>query len=110
VTGAVQATTVDAGATAILINAGSSVPVIDNTGTIRATISSPGQGFAYGVRDLSGTLTTINNSGTISANGTAQDISFALDLSANSSGVTINQAAPAGTAAGAATTSMTRSR
>jgi hypothetical protein len=106
VTGAVQATTVDAGATAILINAGSSVPVIDNTGTIRATISSPGQGSAYGVRDLSGTLTTINNSGTIAANGTAQDISFALDLSANSSGVTINQAAPAGTAAGAATTSL----
>ncbi len=63
-TGAIQATTVDAGATAIVINAGSSVHGHStNTGTIRATISSPGQGFAYGVRDLSGTLTTINNSG-----------------------------------------------
>jgi hypothetical protein len=106
VTGAVLATTIDAGATAIVINAGSSVPVIDNTGTIRATISSPGRGFAYGVRDLSGTLTTVNNSGTISAIGTAQDTTYALDLRNNTTGVTINQTAPAGTAAGVATASL----
>jgi len=107
VTGAVVATTVDQGATAILISAGSSVPVLDNSGTIRATISSPGRGFSSnGVLDLSGTLTTINNSGTIATNGTAQDIAYAVDLSANSTGVTINQTAPAGTAAGVATTSL----
>jgi hypothetical protein len=105
VTGAVQATTVDAGATAILVNAGSSVPVIDNSGSIKATISSPGQGFAYGIRDLSGTLTTINNSGFISGTGTAQDIAYAIDLSANTSGVTINQTAPSGTASGTSTVS-----
>ncbi|MBO9579851.1 MAG: autotransporter domain-containing protein [Sphingobium sp.] len=107
VTGAVIATTIDQGATAIVINAGSSVPVLDNSGTIRATISSPGRGFSYGVLDLSGTLTTINNSGTIAANGTAQDIAtFAIDLRKNTTGVTINQSAPAGTASGAATTTL----
>lgn len=106
VVGIVQATTVDAGATAIVINAGSSVPVIDNSGTIRATISSPGQGAAYAIRDLTGGLTTINNSGFISATGTAQDVTYALDLSANTSGVTINQTAPAGTAAGTATITL----
>ncbi len=107
VKGTVQATTIDAGAAAILINAGSSVPVIDNSGAIRATISSPGQGSSYGIRDLSGTLTTINNSGFISASGTAQDTTFAIDLSANTSGVTINQTAPSGTAADASTISPT---
>ncbi len=81
----------------------SSVPVIDNSGAIRATISSPGQGSSYGIRDLSGTLTKINNSGFISASGTAQDVSFAIDLSANTSGVTINQTAPSGTADDAST-------
>lgn len=106
VTGIVQATTVDAGATAIVINAGSSVPVIDNTGTIRAVISSPGQGSAYAIRDLTGGLTTINNSGFISATGTAQDVTYALDLSANTSGVVINQTAPAGTASGTATVTL----
>lgn len=105
VTGAVQAGTVDAGATAIQIAAGSSVPVIDNSGKIVATISSPGQGSAYGIRDLSGTLTTINNSGFITATGTAQDVSYALDLSANTTGVTVNQTAPSGTATGTSTVS-----
>jgi len=107
VTGAVIATTIDQGATAIVINAGSSVPVLDNSGTIRATISSPGRGFSsYAVLDLSGTLTTINNSGSISTNGTAQDVAYAIDLRNNTSGVTINQAAPAGTASGTATTTL----
>jgi hypothetical protein len=107
VTGAVLATTVDQGATAILINTGSSVPVLDNSGTIRATITSPGRGFSsYGVLDLSGTLTTINNSGVIATNGTAQDVAYAIDLRNNTTGITINQAAPAGTAAGTATASL----
>jgi len=105
--GTVLAATVDEGATAILINAGSTVPVLDNSGAIRATISSPGRSTAYGIRDLSGTLTTINNSGFISITGTALDTTAAIDLSANTSGVTINQTAPAGTAADASTISPT---
>jgi len=103
VSGTLQAGTVDSGATALLIYAGSSVPVIDNTGTISATITSPGGATAYAVRDLSGTLSTINNSGFIKNNATAQDTGAALDLSANTSGVTITQTAPATTTAGTST-------
>lgn len=91
VSGTVKATTQNATATAILINQGSVVPVIDNSGTISAVITSSGEGATYAIRDLSGTLTTINNSGYISANGTAEDTVVAIDVSANSSGVTINQ-------------------
>jgi hypothetical protein len=87
--GTIQATTIDSVAQAILIHAGSSVPVIDNSGTINAVLTSPGEGATYGIRDLSGTLTTINNTGTIAAGGTSQDITHAIDLSANTSGVTI---------------------
>ncbi len=73
VTGAVIATTIDAGATAIVINARQQPSrSSNNTGTIQATITSPESGsFASSVRDLTGTLTTINNSGTISATGAA---------------------------------------
>jgi hypothetical protein len=88
----IQATTISSTATAIVIHAGSSVPVIDNSGAINATISSPGEGAAYGIRDLSGTLTTINNTGFIRATGSVQDITNAIDVSANTSGVTINVA------------------
>jgi hypothetical protein len=94
VTGRVVATTNDASATGILINAGSTVPVIDNSGTIGASISSPGEGATYAIRDLSGTLTTINTNGYITAGGSGEDVVVAIDLSANTSGVTINQYTP----------------
>jgi len=96
VTGTVQATTDDSAATAILINSGSTVPVIDNSGSIIASITSSGEGATYAIRDLSGSLTTINNSGTITANGSNEDEVAAIDLSANTSGVTINQQVPDG--------------
>lgn len=91
VTGNVVANTNDSGATAILINQGSTVPVLYNSGAISATISSPGVGATYGVRDLSGTLTQINNTGFISATGSSTDTVRAIDLSANTTGVTISQ-------------------
>ena len=37
--------------------------------------------YDYSIRDLTGGLTTINNSGFISATGTAQDVTYALDVS-----------------------------
>ncbi|MBO9574667.1 MAG: autotransporter domain-containing protein [Sphingobium sp.] len=92
VTGKVQATTNDSMAGAILIHAGSVVPVLDNTGTIAAAIVSPGDGTLFGVRDLSGTLTTINTNGFITSGGSVDDlVNDAIDLSANTTGVTINQ-------------------
>jgi uncharacterized protein with beta-barrel porin domain len=49
--------------------------------------------FAYGIRDRSGTLTSITNTGTIGATGTATATSNAFraaDLSANTTGVAFN--------------------
>lgn len=94
--GTIKATTNDMTATAILINAGSTVPVIDNSGTISAAISSSGEGATYAIRDLSGSLTTVNNSGAITANGSAEDTVAAIDVSANTSGFTLNQSVPDG--------------
>lgn len=91
VSGLVQATTNDSTATGILINSGATVPVIDVSGTVSATISSPGEGAVYAIRDLSGTLTTINTNGYITASGSGEDTVVAIDLRANTSGVTINQ-------------------
>jgi len=91
VSGSVTATTVDQKAVAILINQGATVPSLTNSGTISATLSSPGEGTAYAIQDLSGTLSTINNSGFITASGSSTDDLRAIDLSANTSGVTIKQ-------------------
>src|SRR3546814_2007341 len=63
VTGTVSATTQDSAATALLINEGATVGALDNSGTIKASISSQGEGAAYGIRDLSGTLTRIDKIG-----------------------------------------------
>lgn len=91
VSGTLQATTYDQGATALLINEGSTVSYLYNSGTIAATISSPGEGTTTAIQDLSGTLTTIDNTGFITAGGSSTDTRVALDLSANTTGVTINQ-------------------
>ncbi|SFF90284.1 Autotransporter beta-domain-containing protein [Novosphingobium sp. CF614] len=91
VTGTLRATTYDSTATALLINAGSTVDHLYNSGTITATISSPGEGTTIAVQDLSGTLTTIENTGFITASGSSTDTRVAIDLSANTTGVTISQ-------------------
>lgn len=89
VSGTIGATSVDSTATAILINEGSTVTSLTNNGTIYAKLSQAGGTAAYAIRDLSGTLTTIVNHGGISA--TAGLTSDAIDLSANTTGVTITQ-------------------
>lgn len=91
VSGSITATTYDSEATAILINQGANVPYLYNSGTIKGSITSPGEGATYGVRDLSGTLTQVDNTGFISVDGSSEDTSAAIDLSANTTGVTINQ-------------------
>ncbi|SLK10680.1 autotransporter outer membrane beta-barrel domain-containing protein [Novosphingobium mathurense] len=91
VTGTLKATSYDSSATALLINEGSDVGSLYNSGTITATLSSPGEGVTTAIRDLSGTLTTIENTGFITAGGSSTDTRVAVDLSANTSGVTISQ-------------------
>ena len=94
-------------ATAIEIDAGGSLGEITNSGTISAVITGR-RGEVIAIKDNSGTLLTINNSGTIAARSSTSDplneetITFtniAIDVSANTAGFTLNQTAPASDAA-----------
>ena len=91
--GTVSATTIDTAATALLINSGSVVGTILNTGTIKATASQQTSGNVYAIQDLSGSVTSLTNQGYIS--GTAATAlnatSAAIDLRANTTGVTLTQ-------------------
>ncbi|UQV18508.1 autotransporter outer membrane beta-barrel domain-containing protein [Brevundimonas albigilva] len=85
-------------ATAVLISEGANLPALNNSGVISAGIGG-NHGDAVAVRDLSGTLTSFTNSGTITAAVTANPdddtqvdgSAVAIDLSANTAGVTIRQ-------------------
>ncbi len=89
--------TANAVGTAILIEAGASLPSFVNEGNI---LASAGGGLAdmTAIRDLSGTLTSIINRGSLQANVSANadndpvtGENVAIDVSANTSGVTIIQ-------------------
>ncbi|MEE9347391.1 MAG: autotransporter domain-containing protein [Robiginitomaculum sp.] len=87
-------------ATAISIEAGANVTTIFNRGTISSLVTGR-LGQAYAIVDQSGTLAVINNQGIIQAGGLTNDTSenptdpvftlVAIDVSANTSGVTITQ-------------------
>lgn len=96
VSGRINATTLDSTATALLIAENARVPALEiqEGGAITSSISSTGDGASYAVRDLSGTLTSIRSNGFITANGSFEDTVVAIDLSANTSGVTITQYSP----------------
>ena len=92
-------------AVAIDVEAGGSLSNLVNTGNISAILTAR-NGEAVAVRDTTGSLTFIENSGNIAALATSSDaqnlvpINFnliALDLSANTTGVTINQIVPVDT-------------
>lgn len=91
VNGTVNAVTVDSVATGILINSGSTVNRINNSGSITASLTTAGEGEIYAIRDFSGTLNTITNTGFISAVGTTEDVRQAISLANNTTGVTIIQ-------------------
>jgi hypothetical protein len=82
-------------ATAIDIGVGANLPTLKNSGEIKAT--SGNDGTAIAIVDKSGTLTLIENSGTISASGAAATSTrnVAIDLSANTTGATVKQTAVA---------------
>lgn len=81
----------------IVIEAGASLPTIVNNGSLLTTASG-GVGDLTAVRDLSGTLTSFTNNGLLQANLTANDAgdpitgtATAIDVRANTTGVTIRQ-------------------
>ncbi|WCP11876.1 hypothetical protein sphantq_00271 [Sphingobium sp. AntQ-1] len=80
----------------IVIDAGASVDAIKVSGTVGASASSDEDGTAIAILDSSGTLSSLSNTGAISADGGATNI--AIDLSANGSGVTVTQALASSTA------------
>lgn len=84
--------TATAQATAIQIDAGATVPTVRNSGTIKATAAGT-TGSATAIRDASGGLSLIENSGAISATGAADGSgrNIAIDLSANNAGATVKQ-------------------
>jgi len=78
-------------ATAILVREQASLTSINNSGSILSVARGEGQS-AYVIRDLSGSLQTVTNSGTLGAaaedavNGSA----YAIDVQNNTSGFTLN--------------------
>jgi len=89
--GTVSASTVDTSATAILINAGSNVSTIFNSGTIKVSASQEATGNLYGVQDLSGTVKTFTNQGYVTVSGSTDGTAAALDFSHNNTGTTLIQ-------------------
>ncbi|WP_294137173.1 autotransporter domain-containing protein [Sphingobium sp.] len=83
-------------ARAIVIDAGASVNALTISGTVGASALSTEKGIAIAILDSSGTLASLSNTGRISASGGLTNT--AIDLSANSSGVTLTQALASATA------------
>jgi hypothetical protein len=85
-------------AIAILLNAGATTNTITNSGVIAATVIAV-KGDAFGIRDMSGTLNDLENSGVIDVEvadptGVPSDevgSAVALDARQNTTGVTVHQ-------------------
>lgn len=95
-------------ATAVLVNAGASVPSLRNSGTIQATLTGGAQD-ARAVVDASGSLALVENTGAIiavstpKAGSTNRGQAIALDLRANATGATVRQTKATATSAPAIT-------
>ncbi|MGQ7828554.1 autotransporter domain-containing protein [Altererythrobacter sp. Z27] len=87
----VTGNTTGAISTAIRVDAGANLPTIRNSGTIKATAGE--KATAIAIVDASGTVTLVENSGAIVATGAKADSgrNIAIDLSANTTGVTLRQ-------------------
>lgn len=85
----------------LLILAGAHAPALANSSSITATVNGT-SGDAIAVQDLSGTLTSIQNTKTITASivaptgSVASGRTIAVDVSANTSGVSLLQYEPSG--------------
>jgi uncharacterized protein with beta-barrel porin domain len=83
-------------ARAIVIDAGASINALTISGTVGASALSTEKGTAIAILDSSGTLATLSNTGKISASGGLTNT--AIDLSANTTGVTLAQGLASATA------------
>ncbi len=84
---------------AVQIDAGATATKLTNKGAIIAKVNTD-KAVGTAILDRSGTLSNIVNQGRIAVEGTAgADRAIALDLSANTSGVTISQSRASATAA-----------
>ncbi len=77
-------------ARALVIDSGAASSSIAISGTVAASALDATKGSAIAILDASGTVSTLSNSGKISATGGLTNI--AIDMSANTSGVTLTQA------------------
>jgi len=94
--GATGSALVGTSARAIVIDAGASVNAITISGTVGASALSTEKGTAIAILDASGSVSSLSNTGRISAAGGLTNT--AIDLSANSSGITLTQALASSTA------------
>lgn len=85
---------IDQGATVGSISVSGAV-----TATALATSDAKNLGAATAILDSSGTVSSLSNTGRIAASGGRTDANVAIDMTANSSGVTISQALASATAA-----------
>lgn len=96
--GGILASAYKGSATAVLIESDATVPVLLNSGTITAT-QSGGAHNASAIVDLSGRLSWVESSGTITAGVVATEgvtpagEAIAIDLSRNTTGATVRQTA-----------------
>jgi uncharacterized protein with beta-barrel porin domain len=105
VTGTVGATgsaSTGTAARAILIDSGARVNALAIGGTVVASAADTTDGTAIAILDNAGTVSTITNTGAISASGGLTNT--AIDLRASSSGVTLTQSAASATATAPAIT------
>jgi uncharacterized protein with beta-barrel porin domain len=82
----------------LLIESGATVNSIAVSGAIGVAALSTDKGSAVAIADQSGTVTSLSNTGKITASGGKTGANVAVDLSANSSGVTMTQALASATA------------
>ncbi|MCI4589769.1 autotransporter domain-containing protein [Sphingobium sp. BYY-5] len=94
--GATGASKSGTAARGLVIDSGATVGNIKVGGTIVATALDNKNGTAIAILDSSGTVSSLSNTGTISASGGVTNV--AIDLSANSSGITLTQARASSTA------------
>lgn len=97
--GATGASVVGTSARALVIDAGATSSSIINSGTISAAALSTTNGSAIAILDSSGTVSSLSNTGSIVAAGGKDGSNIAIDMSANSSGVTLTQALASSTSA-----------
>jgi len=88
--------TANTSAVGILVDTGAHVNTISNRGRIEVTLrgTTATSGTAYAIQDKSGGVTLIENSGVIATVSPSAAQSVAIDVSANTSGVTIRQITP----------------